>query len=109
MSTSLTSDDTILPNAPPIMTPIAISSTLPLIANSLNSFSMMFLLKGRVGAMLYPLSLTCGVETITQREQIQEVGVGRHGRRPIVVARGHLKAAGQPATIVEYIPLNGQT
>ncbi len=30
ISTSLTSDETIFPNAPPIMTPIAMSSTLPL-------------------------------------------------------------------------------
>ena len=34
---SLTSDDTILPNAPPMMTPTAMSITLPLRANSLNS------------------------------------------------------------------------
>jgi len=40
ISTSLTSEETIFPNAPPIMTPIAMSSTLPFMANSLNSFSI---------------------------------------------------------------------
>ena len=40
MSTSLTSDEMILPNAPPMITPIAISKTLPFMANSLNSFSI---------------------------------------------------------------------
>ncbi len=37
MRMSLTSDDTILPNAPPIITPTAMSITFPLSANSLNS------------------------------------------------------------------------
>ncbi len=37
MMISFTSDDTILPNAPPMMTPTAMSITLPLRANSLNS------------------------------------------------------------------------
>src|SRR4029079_8826766 len=36
----LTNDVTILPNAAPMTTPIAMSITLPLSANSLNSFSM---------------------------------------------------------------------
>src|SRR4029077_2873482 len=38
--TSLTSDETIFPNAPPIMTPMAMSSTFPFMAKSLNSFSI---------------------------------------------------------------------
>jgi len=37
MMTSTTSEFTILPNAPPITTPMARSTTLPFIANSLNS------------------------------------------------------------------------
>ena len=40
MMTSLTSDVTILPNAAPMMMPTAMSMTLPRIANSLNSFSI---------------------------------------------------------------------
>ena len=36
--TSSIKELTILPKAPPIMTPTAISTTLPLMANSLNSF-----------------------------------------------------------------------
>ena len=34
---SLTSDETIFPNAPPMITPTAMSITLPFMANSLNS------------------------------------------------------------------------
>jgi len=41
MRTSLTSDETILPKAPPMITPIAMSRTLPLMAPPLNSFSIM--------------------------------------------------------------------
>ena len=41
ISTSFTSDDTIFPNAPPMMTPTARSMTLPRIANSLNSCTML--------------------------------------------------------------------
>src|SRR5262249_14929228 len=41
---SSTADDTIFPNAAPIMIPTAMSITLPRIANSLNSFSMLHLL-----------------------------------------------------------------
>jgi hypothetical protein len=37
MTTSATSDDTILPNAASMTTQTAISTTLPFIANSLNS------------------------------------------------------------------------
>ena len=37
---SSTSDETIAPNAAPMMMPIARSTTLPFSANSLNSFSM---------------------------------------------------------------------
>ena len=40
MMTSATRLFTILPNAPPMTTPTAMSMTFPLIANSLNSFSM---------------------------------------------------------------------
>ncbi|MGQ0522595.1 MAG: hypothetical protein ACT4P8_02910 [Betaproteobacteria bacterium] len=40
MMTSLTSESTILPNAAPMMMPTAMSTTLPRMANSLNSFSM---------------------------------------------------------------------
>jgi hypothetical protein len=43
MMTSLTSDVTILPNAAPMMMPMAMSMTLPRIANSLNSFSIVVL------------------------------------------------------------------
>src|SRR6476620_7537178 len=39
MMMSLTSESTILPNAPPMMTPTARSTTLPLTANSLNSLA----------------------------------------------------------------------
>ena len=35
---SLTNEDTIFPNAPPMMMPTARSSTLPRMINSLNSF-----------------------------------------------------------------------
>ena len=37
MMISSTIDETILPNAPPMITPTAISTALPFIANSLNS------------------------------------------------------------------------
>ena len=37
---SLTNDDTIFPKAPPIITPIAKSITLPFTANSLNSLNI---------------------------------------------------------------------
>src|SRR2546425_2999966 len=40
ISTSLTSEVMIFPNAPPRMIPIAMSRTFPRIANSLNSFSI---------------------------------------------------------------------
>ena len=40
MITSLTSEVMIFPKAAPMMMPTAMSSTLPFIANSLNSFSM---------------------------------------------------------------------
>src|SRR6184192_453030 len=40
IKTSLTIELTILPNAAPMIIPIAISSTLPFMANSLNSFSI---------------------------------------------------------------------
>src|SRR5215471_6981947 len=39
MITSCTNDDTIFPNAPPMITPTARSMTLPRIANSLNSLN----------------------------------------------------------------------
>ena len=39
---SFTSEVTIFPKAPPITTPIAKSTTLPFIANSLNSFHIFF-------------------------------------------------------------------
>ncbi len=41
MMRSLTIESTILPNAPPMMTPTARSITLPLRANSLNSLRML--------------------------------------------------------------------
>ena len=41
MITSLTSELTILPNAPPMTIPTAMSITLPRIANALNSCSML--------------------------------------------------------------------
>src|SRR2546426_11564937 len=44
MITSSTTDATIFPKAAPMMTPTAISMTLPRMANSLNSFSTDFLL-----------------------------------------------------------------
>src|SRR5205809_7182227 len=44
MMRSLTSEETILPNAAPMITPTARSTTLPRMANSLNSFSTVFLL-----------------------------------------------------------------
>jgi hypothetical protein len=40
MITSFTTESTILPKAAPMMMPTAMSTTLPLTANSLNSFSM---------------------------------------------------------------------
>ena len=43
---SFTSDDTILPNAPPMITPTAMSITLPLRANSLNSLKNAISFKG---------------------------------------------------------------
>ena len=43
MRTSLTKEVTIFPKAAPMMIPTAISTTLPRITNSLNSFSMVFL------------------------------------------------------------------
>src|SRR5262245_34703414 len=46
ISTSLTNDETIFPNAPPIMTPMAMSSTLPFMANSLNHRTVVLLRRG---------------------------------------------------------------
>jgi len=43
---TLTTEETILPKAPPMMMPIAMSTTFPFMANSLNSLSM-FTLAGR--------------------------------------------------------------
>ena len=40
MSTSFTNEDTIFPKAAPMTIPTAISTTLPRMANSLNSFNM---------------------------------------------------------------------
>jgi len=40
ISRSLVNDATIFPNAPPITTPTAMSTTFPCIANSLNSWSI---------------------------------------------------------------------
>jgi hypothetical protein len=40
MNTSSTSDDTMAPNAAPMMTPMARSTTLPRSAKSLNSLNM---------------------------------------------------------------------
>ena len=44
MRTSLTNEDTILPKAPPIMIPTAISTTFPRMAKSLNSDVMLILI-----------------------------------------------------------------
>src|SRR3954464_6900577 len=41
MMISFTNDVTIFPNAPPMTTPTAMSTTLPFIANSLNSLTML--------------------------------------------------------------------
>ena len=43
MMMSLTSDVTILPKAAPMITPTAMSTTLPLMANSLNSLRNFFI------------------------------------------------------------------
>jgi hypothetical protein len=51
MITSLTNELTIVANAAPMMMPTAMSRTLPRMANSLNSFSMMALLRGGAGAL----------------------------------------------------------
>src|SRR6266850_4124520 len=48
MMMSSTKDETIFPKDAPIMTPTAKSMTFPRIANSLNSFSMVFLLVRRL-------------------------------------------------------------
>ena len=44
INTSFTSDVTIFPNAPPIITPTAKSITFPLAINFLNSLNIIFLL-----------------------------------------------------------------
>src|SRR6185437_11649509 len=104
--TSPTSDETILPNAPPMMTPIAISRTFPFMANSLNSFSIVHLLKSAVQYdPTSDLPFTGGVERITQREQVQIVCFDLAGERPIVVARGHLKPARQTIQDREVHPV----
>jgi len=55
ISTSATSDETILPNAAPMMIPIAMSSTFPCNANFLNSCSTRFLPgAGSQRLILYP-------------------------------------------------------
>ena len=50
MMTSLTSELTIVPNAAPMMMPTAMSSTLPRMANSLNSLSMVAVLRRAASA-----------------------------------------------------------
>jgi hypothetical protein len=52
MTTSPTSESTILPNAAPMMTPTARSMTLPFTANSRNSRSMPIAVPPRTGASM---------------------------------------------------------
>ena len=51
---SLTNDETILPNAAPMIIPIAMSSTLPRIMNFLNSSIM-------IATLLYLLAITIAI------------------------------------------------
>ena len=57
MNTSLTRDVVILPNAPPTMTPTAMSSTLPRVMKSRNSFAIFFIfLPPMYFSIIYPAS-----------------------------------------------------
>ena len=77
ISTSFTKDDTILPNAPPMMIPTAMSITLPRIAKALNSFIMLML------CSLEPLN-RCGAAACPRRSRAHGRGCGR--RAPGVVS-----------------------
>src|SRR5882724_10438477 len=70
MMMSLTMDVTILPNAAPIMIPTAMSTTLPRIANSLNSLTMpmtLLLSRGWLGPRLLAEHAADGVRGALRR------------------------------------------
>jgi hypothetical protein len=69
--TSSTSDETILPNAAPMITPTAKSTTLPRMANSLNPFSTAFLLCFSMKVNGGPAQETLG-RTVSSADYIQE-------------------------------------
>src|ERR1043166_1811547 len=83
--TSATSELTILPKAPPMMTPTAISTTLPRIANSLNSWIRLMLCllderaTGRHGTELSTLSFSS-----QSQNPIFEIARQRHAKAKIL-------------------------
>src|SRR6476620_6038022 len=104
---SATIDVTILPNAAPMIRPTAMSSTLPRMANSLNSFSITPpLLDIDRGPPV--LSLSTGIEGVTQRQDQQCVRGIDAGRRPVVVPVGDLNSTGQIAKNLEANTLVGR-
>src|SRR5262249_49066822 len=72
MSTSFTSESTILPKAAPMITPTARSKALPFIANSLNSLSMAPPGRGRwrTSAAERGLHLLQGVDVLLERVEM---------------------------------------
>ena len=72
---SLTNELTIFANAAPRTTAIARSMTLPLSANSLNSFTMLM-----VVSSFWPVILTCAVHSAPMIRQIAVIGTGTMGR-----------------------------
>src|SRR5438445_465034 len=75
MRMSLTNELTIFANAAPRTTAIARSMTLPLSANSLNSFTMLM-----VVSSFWPVILTCAVHSAPMIRQIAVIGTGTMGR-----------------------------
>src|SRR5512132_4447594 len=76
MRRSPTKDDTILPKAAPMMTPIANSATLPRVTNSLNSLSM--------ALVRLPSQEGGHVEVLFRRAIALGADVGRHATAPVL-------------------------
>src|SRR6185295_2622527 len=95
ISTSLTSDETIFPNAPPMITPIAMSSTLPFIAKSLNSFSICppHDLASTSHSVIVGLSFLGRIEAIPEGHEVQVVCIPGTRRRTVIISGRDLDAA----------------
>src|SRR6266446_479499 len=104
---SSTSDDTIFPKAAPIMIPTAMSSTLPRIANSLNSLSIADLLADVMSeaARLVAQGGFSFAETLTRnrpgRAREEAVRRRRAAARPRERERVRWRALPRPAKVTK--------